>query len=416
MTARAAAAAIVMGVLLVPFSARAQMDVWPEPIVQENVFQIPLWLVPLEAENDSLRDRTQRIEQVIYTDLQFSGLFKIVRGKPTAIGMKKGNYSVQVSGRVWMEANTVFFEGLVNDVASGDFLGGQKYTLRRGEERRVAHHFADEVVKLVTGDTGVASTQIAFTRKHDKQWELLICDYDGYGPKVIVRQSVPLLTPRWVEHDRAVAYVSYREGKPDLYLRYLSEPKSVPIASYPGINYAVDWSQKEDLMVAALSKDGNSELYFLHKDGKLGRRLTYNRAIDTSPSWSPTGREIAFTSDRSGSPQIYIMDRDGSNVRRITFIGSYNASPAWSPRGDLIAFVSRIGNDLQIVVIGPDGSGGRLVTQDSNSHEDPRWGPDGRHIVFAEQHGNEHSISVIDIVTGGKRILAQGASPDWSSP
>jgi len=54
----------------------------------------------------------------------------------------------------------------------------------------------------------------------------------------------------------------------------------------------------------------NAEIYTLGDDGTL-TRLTRNDAIDTSPSWSPTGREISFTSDRSGSPQIYLMDAEG---------------------------------------------------------------------------------------------------------
>jgi TolB protein len=407
--------AVVLSLLLIlSNAAHAQMDVWPDPIVQENVFQIPLWLTPLEPENADLVNRTQRIEQVLYTDLEFSGLFKIIRGTPVAAGMQAKDYSVQVHGRVWLEKDNVYFEGLVTDIASGDFLGGKKYRLRNGREREVAHHFSDEVVRLVTGEQGVASTRIVFVRKGGGQWELVVSDYDGYGPKVLVRQSVPLLNPRWVDRDDAVVYATYRDGKPDLYIRYLAEPKSQPIATYPGINYCVDWSEKRQLLVAALSKDGNSELYTMDKTGHIQHRLTHNRGIDTSPCWAPSGREIVFTSDRSGSPQLYIMEADGSNVRRLTFTGGYNDSPSWGPRGEMIAFVSRLGNEFQIAVISPDGRDGRLVTHDSNSHEDPRWAPDGRHIAYSERSGSDEVISVVDIVTGGKRILAQGENPDWS--
>ncbi len=402
--------------LLLPTVAAAQMDVWPEPIVQENVFQIPLWLTPFETETADLDDRAQRIEQVLFTDLEFSGLFRIVRGEPTVEGMDRSNYAVQVKARVWLEANAVYFEGLVTDVASGDFLGGKKYRVRKDRERRVAHHFADEVVRLATGEQGVASTRIVFTRKTDAQWELLMSDYDGYNPRVLVRQGVPLLNPRWIDGNRAVVYTSYRAGKADLYVRYLAEPKSEVIANHPGINYIVDWSKERQMLLAALSKDGNSELYLMEKEGKIRKRLTHNRGIDTSPCWSPGGREVVFTSDRSGSPQLYIMERDGSNLRRITFTGSYNESPAWGPRGDLIAFVSRMGSEFQIAIISPDGRDGRLITHDNMSHEDPRWAPNGRHIVYSELQGDRQVISVVDIVTGGKRILARGTNPDWSTP
>jgi len=320
-----------------------------------------------------------------------------------------------VRGKIYRDSGGVSFEGTVTDLGSGDFMGGKKYGVGDKDVRRVAHHFADEVVRLVTGETGVASTQIVYTRRVGDKWELVVSDYDGYNPRVLIRQAVPLLEPRWMDENRAVAYTSFRNGKADLFVRYLAEGQSRGLANYSGTNTAVDWSGSQGLLLAALSKDGNSEIYLLEKNGHISQRLTHNRAIDTSPCWSPGGREIVFLSDRSGSPQLYVMERDGGNVRRLTFTGGYNASPAWSPRGDLIAFSTRMGAEFQIAVITPDGRDGRLITKDDRSHEDPRWAPDGRHLVCTER-GREETVSVVDIVTGGKRILAQGSDPDWSSP
>lgn len=392
------------------------MDVWPPPLEAVEVYRIPLWMPRFLAEGDHVLSWSQTLEQVVYSDLEFSGLFEIVRKKPVAVGMDKSNFSVEVQGVVSAtEAGGVVFEGWVTDVASGDFIGGKRYRLTDGTIRRVAHQFADEVVRLVTGENGVASTRIVFTRRQENQWELLMCDYDGYSPKVLVRQSVPLLEPRWADSDNAIVYTSYRGGKADLYIRYLSESKSEVVASFEGMNYTADWSDQRRFFLAALSKDGNSEIYLLEKSGAVRQRLTHNRAIDTSPCWSPSGREVAFTSDRSGTPQVYLMEADGSNVRRLTFTGGYNASPAWSPRGDVIAFVSRIGGKFQIATITPDGGDGRLVTTGWQSHEDPRWAPNGRHIAYTERGGNDQVISVVDTKTRGRRILAEGANPDWSS-
>jgi len=417
MTARAiriVGAAAALCALLAP-RAHAQKDVWPDPIVQEKAFRIPLWLPTFTAEDAAALGQTQRLEQIVFTDLDFSGLFLIVRQKPVAVGMDESNYSVEVHGRVYRDDEGRWFEGWVTDVATGDFLGGKKYRLPERGERKIAHHFADDVVRMVTGDTGVATTRIVFTRQSEGRWELVVSDYDGYNPSVLVRQSVPLMGPRWADGDRAVIYVSYRDGKPNLYIRYLADNRSESLAAFEGSNSAADWSERHRLILAALSKDGDSEIYLLEKSGRIRSRLTHNRAIDTSPSWSPGGRELVFLSDRSGSPQLYIMEQDGGNVRRLTYTGGYNASPAWSPRGDLIAFVHRIGSQFQLATITPDGRDGRLLTKVSRSHEDPRWAPNGRHIVYTERGAGDEVISVIDTVTGGKRILAQGANPDWST-
>ncbi|HEX5132207.1 MAG TPA: hypothetical protein VFX92_06960 [Candidatus Krumholzibacteria bacterium] len=400
--------------LLLPVSVAAQTDVWPDPIVKEGAFVIPLWMPRYVGEGDVV-SRAQKLEQIVLADLEFSGLFKIMREEPATLGVQAVNNAVVVRGKVFREGVDVSFEGTVTDLGSKDFMGGKKYKVDDKDIRRVAHHFADEVVRLVTGETGVASTQIVYTRKVGDKWELVVSDYDGYNPRILVRQAMPLLAPRWMDGNKAVAYTSFRNGKADLFVRYLADTQSRNLANYSGSNTAVDWSQSAGMLLASLSKDGNAEIYLLAKNGNVDQRLTHNRAIDTSPGWAPSGREVVFLSDRSGSPQLYVMERSGGNVRRLTFTGGYNASPAWSPRGDLIVFSTRMGAEFQIATITPDGRDGRLITKDDRSHEDARWAPDGRHIVCTER-GREETVSVVDIVTGGKRILAQGSDPDWSTP
>jgi len=405
---------VVLALMVVAGAARAQTDVWPSPVVKQEASPLPLWL-PHFTGDAALQSKAQRLEQIVLTDLQFTGLFEIQREEPEPAGMKPGANAVVVRGKVLGDASGASFEGTVTDIASNDFMGGKKYRLTDAELRKIAHHFADEVVRLVTGGQGIASTQLVYTRRVGDKWELVVSDYDGYNPRPLVRQTVPLLSPRWMDDNKAVVYTTFRDGKADLWIRYVAQGKSAPIVTYRGTNTAPDWSQKQGLLLAALSKDGNTEIYSLDKAGQVRNQLTHNRAIDTSPSWSPSGGNIVFLSDRSGTPQLYVMDRDGGNVRRLTFTGGYNASPAWSPRGDLIVFSARMGSEFQLATITPDGRDGRLITQDATSYEDARWGADGRHLVCTAR-GRDETVSVVDIVTGGRRILAQGSDPDWSSP
>lgn len=404
----------VLALTVLAPAAHAQTDVWPDPVVKQEAAPLPLWL-PRFTGDGALQSKAQHLEQIVLTDLQFTGLFEIQREEPEPAGMKPGSNAVVVRGKVIGDASGASFEGTVTDIASNDFMGGKKYRLTDAELRKIAHHFADEVVRLVTGGQGIASTQLVYTRKVGDKWELVVSDYDGYNPRPLVRQAVPLLSPRWMDGNKAVVYTTFRDGKADLWIRYVEQGKSTPIATYRGTNTAPDWSQKQGLLLAALSKDGNTEIYSLDKAGTIRNQLTHNRAIDTSPSWSPSGGNIVFLSDRSGTPQLYVMDRDGGNVRRLTFTGGYNASPAWSPRGDLIAFSARMGSEFQLATITPDGRDGRLITKDATSYEDARWGADGRHLVCTAR-GRDETVSVVDIVTGGRRILAQGSDPDWSSP
>ena len=132
-------------------------------------------------------------------------------------------------------------------------------------------------------------------------------------------------------------------------------------------------------MALTLSKDGNPEVYVLNLSTGALRRLTSNAAIDTEPSWSPTGREIAFVSDRAGPAQVFVMDAEGTNVRRLTQ-GGFNTQPRWSPKGDIIAYTSRQGNhDLWAVSRGSNRVDSRLVRAAMKA----RVGAERRHPCFS---------------------------------
>ena len=70
--------------------------------------------------------------------------------------------------------------------------------------------------------------------------------------------------------------------------------------------------------------------------GHLGRagggdvtRLTFNKAGDGLPAWSPNGRKIAFASDRAGSPDIHTMRANGHNQLNRTNKKSFDYAPDW---------------------------------------------------------------------------------------
>jgi TolB protein len=404
---------ILLLCLILPLSASAQREV-ELGIKTTHADQIPLSVTPFRAVDGARPDHAATLEQLITTDLEFSGIFKITRGRISKAGNGNGADLVEVRGVLKLKNGETHFEGVVVDAANKLTIGGKRYVVKPKQMRQIAHHFADEIVRMLTGEQGIASTRVLYRRKKDNMWEIIMSDYDGYNPRVLLRQSVLVVYPRWVDDSKGLVFTSFRNNKGDLYLRYLKEPSSKPLLSFKGLNYSADWSARRKQMVVSLSKDGNAELYIIDKGGKIKRRLTHNRTIDCSPSWSPSGREIVFTSDRSGTPQVYIIQSDGSNVRRLTYHGGYNESPAWSPRGDRIMFVSRIGGFFQLCTMRPDGRDYRQITREAVDHEDPRWAPNGRHVILTEKRGYENVISIIDIYTGGKRILSEGDSPDWS--
>ncbi len=88
----------------------------------------------------------------------------------------------------------------------------------------------------------------------------------------------------------------------------------------------------------------NSDIWVIPVSDGAPRRLTANKASDSSPAWSPDGGRIAFVSKRDGdsAAQLYVILVDGGEAERMTEMPLAVANPKWFPDGKRIAFVSHV--------------------------------------------------------------------------
>ncbi len=281
-----------------------------------------------------------------------------------------------------------------------------------GEARDMAHQFADQIVKLLTGQDGIAQSKVAYIASR----EVYLMDYDGYGARGFTRDGSIALFPSLAPDGKRLAYVSYRSGHPNVVIR---GEDGLIIGSTQFKGTTTSPSVGPDGRIAfASSKDGDSmEIYVANGDGSGARKLTRTRnAVNISPRWNPkTGREIAFISDRGGSPQVYLIDADGANERPLLSLGGHMDSPAWSPDGRFIAFTWDGGGSFHIYVA-DIASGQTLRLTRDGRNESPAWSPDSRHIAFQSNRTGRWEIWAMHVDGSEQRQLtrAGGRSPSWS--
>lgn len=374
----------------------------------------------------------KQLAAVAGADLTFSGLFSVVAATGSipannrealkrswtdfaAVGAHAG-----VHGLLTLRRDKVEAEMRLYDLTSPEFrqIAAKTFDMPPDQARRLAHKIADEIVLQFTGERGVADTKIAYVAGPRGAKEIVLADYDGASPRSVTRNGSINLSPVWAPDGRSLAFLSYRNGYPDLFRAFPYERRpEQTLAAFSGINSSPGWSPDGRSLALTLSKDGNPEIYVLTLATGAFRRLTRHAGIDTEPSWSPSGREIAFISDRAGAPNVFVMDTEGANVRQVTS-GGHHTQPRWSPKGDVIVFTMRQGlHDLWAVA--PDGSNPHRLTSGPGDNAGATWAPDGRHLAFQTNRLGPWQIFAMLADGSEQTRLTHGAtdstSPSWSS-
>jgi TolB protein len=360
-----------------------------------------------------------KIPKVIARDLELSGYFKVIDPRsylePAGTctppeSQKYEDWRVLrsewlVKGRVVGSGSSVKLQLYLHDVPGERIAFGKEYQGSVGDIPQIAHRFANEIMRIVTGEYGPFGSEIVFSGRVGRFKDLFIMDMDGNNTRQLTNERGLALSPRWDKNGRRLLYTSYRRRIPDLFLLDVANRGTSPLTSGPALEVGGVFLPNGNV-VTSVTEQSDSSLVELTPSGQIVRTLTpRNRAIDVSPTLSPDGSRIAFCSDRAGGPQIYVMPVSGGESRRISFVTSrYCTSPSWSPKGDRIAFVCRADGGFQMFVSGADGQNPIQLTS-GGDNEDPSWSPDGRYLAYATTMGGGgvrggFSIAMMRVVRG----------------
>ena len=369
---------------------------------------------------------------VIRADLEHAGYFSIIEPEAyiedATAGIAPGDFDFdnwRLPGAVGLakmrcsrSGADLAIELYVYDVDAGLQMLGHRIAGHPDHLRRLAHRTAGAIVEAFTGMPGDFDTRIAAVADFGQGKEIYTFDYDGANPRPISRNGSLNLAPSWSRDGTRIAYTSYRDNNPDLWVTDLRTGRHTKVSARSGINVGAAWAPGDSHMILTLSKDGDSELYSIDANGSILSRLTRQWGIDVSPAFSPDGTQVAFASSRNGNPQIFVMDSDGNNVRRLTHLGGHNVSPAFSPDGTQVAFSGRDEGRFDVFIINIDGTGLRRLTQSNADDEDPSFSPSGSHILFSSTRDG-HAKQLYMMTTDGNhksRISTLNASlsnPRW---
>lgn len=326
----------------------------------------------------------------------------------------------------------IIFETYLYHVTKGTLVFAKKYQGPSSAVRRIAHTFSNDVLKELTGQTGMYLSKIVVSSDRGvfPFKEIFTMDWDGAQINQVTTLKTLSISPTWSIDGRKIAFTSYvqKGGKrnADLFLVDMVSGTRTTVSSKTGINSGASFAADNTHIFLTISHGVSPDIFKVNFKGEQVQKITNgpSGAMNVEPAISPDGSKIAFSSDRAGRPMIYIMDIDGSNIQRITMGGDFNSSPSWSPDGKKIAFAGQTGSNFDIFVVNTDKTNLIRLTAAKKangkpaSNEDPSFSPDGRFVMYTSNRSGSNQIFISTVDGSEERRVTQDSynyfKPKWS--
>jgi TolB protein len=373
------------------------------------------------------------IAQIVRNNLSRSGLFVPI--DPASLPVRVGDVANEPDFATWRAATVdalvmgsvergaeVSSQVRVWDTQASAQVAGKALKTDAQNYRRIAHIASDAIYTALSGGSGYFDTRVLYVAesgpKANRVKRLALMDQDGANIQYLTSGKSLTLGPRFSPRGDAIAFTSYEDGNPQVYISGLGGASRKLIDNAP-MSFAPRFSPDGGMVAFSVSNGGTTNIYAAGASGGSPSQLTSGAAIDTSPSYSPDGSRIAFESDRGGSPQIYVMGAGGGGAQRISYGEGTYSTPVWAPTGDLIAFTRQSGGQFQIGTMNPDGSGERILSASGQVQEGPTWAPNGRVIMFFRDPGGDAGPSLWSVDIWGRneqqlKTESFASDPSWS--
>lgn len=283
-------------------------------------------------------------------------------------------------------------------------------------------------------------SDIMTDKRRSNLWTI---NFDGTEDRALTTGAYGDSSPRWSPDGTRIAYISDRDGKPQIYVRWMDSGQSAQITSVENGPSEIAWSPDGKLIsfsslvevdppkIANLPKPpegakwadppktyesliyrfnargylkpGFEQLFVVASDGGAARQLTsgnfpyggWEFGGNSNPVWTPDSKSLIFSAnlhpDYEYDPlndEVCEVSLADGQVKQLTNRKGPDNSPAISPDGKTIAYTGfddryQGHQTTHLYLMNRDGSNSRVATpQLDRDVQNPQWAKDGSGIYF----------------------------------
>jgi len=317
-------------------------------------------------------------------------------------------------------------EWRVYDTVQAQMYCGKRMDLDCNDPEKSAHHLADSLWQLLTGQEGIFSSKIAYCREKTeggrKGSDIYIQSPYAETAQCLIKGG-KLLAPRWNKSSKNPLLL-FSEVTPSN-IRLVSstmQGKKKIVSNFDGITMLSSFSTDGNKVVyCATHPSGTSQLNHCSIDKKnrkqVCRRITHNMGNNTSPNLRDNG-DIIFCSDfETRVPQIYYLHDDTQALERLTQSG-YCASPNFCEKNGKIAYLKLLGNTMQVFMYDLASKKHQQITFTPGSKDECCWSPCGNYLVYSVETGKSSRIAIYNMITQEETFITDDkfrcSYPSWS--
>ena len=239
----------------------------------------------------------------------------------------------------------------------------------------------------------------------------------------VTHEDVSKLGTEWLEATRRRTWptIAFLDA-PDKFGRVLAkgEPGTAdmhPVLSPDGKQVAFVSSRDgtPDLFVAAVGESSLGEPRALVRGARSGAVESLH-PMRATVGWSPDGKLIAAAAATEGADELLVLEAaTGRTIFRVAPPVDALERPDWSPVDERLVFTGLVGGQVDLWAVDVDGAHLERLTNDLFEERGPRFTPDGRAVLFASDRNDSTGLDLfrLDLATREVSPLVIAPGDQW---